>query len=72
MAPEDDESAEDIHLIMEYKRGESWGDFTAPRANRWVRLCDDSNPKVRDPTIGCKLKSLQLRFYLLQSKAFLA
>ncbi|XP_033626933.1 ADP-dependent glucokinase-like [Asterias rubens] len=44
VAPEDDESAEDIHLIMEYKRGESWGDFTAPRANRFIVHSDTSNP----------------------------
>lgn len=27
---------DDIHLILEYKAGESWGPFTSPRANRWM------------------------------------
>jgi len=25
---------DDIHLIMEYKQGEKWGEFEAPRSNR--------------------------------------
>lgn len=25
---------DDIHLILEYKRGEVWGPYTSPRANR--------------------------------------
>lgn len=28
---------DDIHLILEYKAGDSWGPFTAPRANRYSR-----------------------------------
>lgn len=25
---------DDVHLILEYKRGETWGPYTSPRANR--------------------------------------
>ena len=25
---------EDTHLILEYQRGDEWGNYTAPRANR--------------------------------------
>jgi hypothetical protein len=25
---------DDIHLIMEYKKGEKWGNYEAPRSNR--------------------------------------
>ena len=28
---------DDIHLIMEYKRGENWGHYASPRANRCNR-----------------------------------
>jgi len=30
---------DDIHLIIEYKRGDKWGEYEAPRANRFVLLC---------------------------------
>ncbi|KAK8734069.1 hypothetical protein OTU49_006000, partial [Cherax quadricarinatus] len=38
------ESDEDIHLIIEYKAGESWGTYQAPRANRFIIHSDDNNP----------------------------
>jgi len=30
----DDVEEDDIHLIMEYKKGDRWGEYTAPRSNR--------------------------------------
>lgn len=30
----DVDGADDIHLILEYKTGEKWGTYEAPRANR--------------------------------------
>lgn len=30
----DVDGADDIHLILEYKTGEKWGSYEAPRANR--------------------------------------
>lgn len=29
-------SEDDIHLVMEYKKGSQWGPYVSPRANRWV------------------------------------
>lgn len=29
-----DVSRDDIHLVIEYKRGDSWGPYTSSRANR--------------------------------------
>ncbi|XP_042219499.1 ADP-dependent glucokinase-like [Homarus americanus] len=40
------EGADDIHLILEYKAGESWGTYQAPRANRFIMHSDDSNPTL--------------------------
>ncbi|XP_054262214.1 ADP-dependent glucokinase [Macrosteles quadrilineatus] len=37
---------DDIHLILEYKAGDSWGPFTAPRANRFIIHNDDNNPVI--------------------------
>ncbi|XP_034536095.1 ADP-dependent glucokinase [Notolabrus celidotus] len=34
----------DIHLIMEYPSGASWGPFTSRRANRYIIHSDDHNP----------------------------
>ncbi|XP_038074357.1 ADP-dependent glucokinase-like [Patiria miniata] len=39
-----DEEDEEIHMVLEYKTGEKWGDFTAPRANRFIVHSDASNP----------------------------
>uniref|UniRef100_A0A1B0FJP7 ADP-dependent glucokinase n=1 Tax=Glossina morsitans morsitans TaxID=37546 RepID=A0A1B0FJP7_GLOMM len=38
---------DDIHLILEYKAGETWGPFTAPRANRYILHNDQTNPYLR-------------------------
>lgn len=37
---------DDVHLILEYKAGESWGPYTAPRANRYILHNDDNNPLI--------------------------
>uniref|UniRef100_A0A1B6CF50 Carbohydrate kinase PfkB domain-containing protein n=2 Tax=Clastoptera arizonana TaxID=38151 RepID=A0A1B6CF50_9HEMI len=37
---------DDVHLILEYKAGELWGPYTAPRANRFIIHNDDNNPLV--------------------------
>ncbi|KER24938.1 hypothetical protein T265_07502 [Opisthorchis viverrini] len=37
---------DDIHLIMEYDAGEQWGPFVAPRANRYILLHDQENPRL--------------------------
>ncbi|KAG5441840.1 ADP-dependent glucokinase [Clonorchis sinensis] len=37
---------DDIHLIMEYDAGEQWGPFVAPRANRYIVLHDQENPRL--------------------------
>lgn len=37
---------DDIHLVLEYKSGEVWGPFTAPRANRYILHNDQNNPKI--------------------------
>ncbi|XP_010877964.1 ADP-dependent glucokinase [Esox lucius] len=34
----------DIHLILEYPSGASWGQYTARRANRYIVHSDDHNP----------------------------
>ncbi|KAF6211865.1 hypothetical protein GE061_012381 [Apolygus lucorum] len=40
-------SRDDIHLVLEYKSGESWGPYTAPRANRFIIHNDFHNPRVK-------------------------
>ncbi|KAG8034898.1 hypothetical protein G9C98_007974 [Cotesia typhae] len=37
---------DDIHLILEYKRGEQWGPYTSARANRYIIHNDNNNPTV--------------------------
>ncbi|KAL7638612.1 UNVERIFIED_CONTAM: hypothetical protein RMT77_011184 [Armadillidium vulgare] len=39
-------SRDDIHLIMEYYKGEKWGDYLSTRANRFIIHNDISNPKL--------------------------
>ncbi|KAF1393007.1 hypothetical protein PFLUV_G00033930 [Perca fluviatilis] len=34
----------DIHLILEYPSGASWGNYTSRRANRYIVHSDDHNP----------------------------
>jgi len=38
---------DDIHLILEFKVGDQWGKYTAPRANRFIVHSDVNNPKLR-------------------------
>ena len=38
---------DDIHLILEFKVGDTWGRYTAPRANRFIIHSDINNPKLR-------------------------
>ena len=37
---------DDIHLILEYKRNEVWGNWQAPRANRFIVHSDRNNPTL--------------------------
>ena len=37
---------DDIHLILEFKVGDVWGTYIAPRANRFVIHSDVNNPKL--------------------------
>ena len=37
---------DDVHLIVEYKRNEAWGEVTSPRANRFIVHHDLNNPLV--------------------------
>ncbi|XP_055676468.1 ADP-dependent glucokinase [Lutzomyia longipalpis] len=37
---------DDVHLIMEYRSGEKWGPFRAPRANRFILHNDQNNPTL--------------------------
>ncbi|XP_037938891.1 ADP-dependent glucokinase-like [Teleopsis dalmanni] len=37
---------DDIHIILEYKSGDNWGPFTAPRANRYIIHNDKNNPHL--------------------------
>lgn len=51
-------SRDDIHLILEYDLGSSWGQFTSPRANRFIVHSDYSNMMLEslDPFVDA-LKS---------------
>uniref|UniRef100_A0A182MQW9 ADP-dependent glucokinase n=1 Tax=Anopheles culicifacies TaxID=139723 RepID=A0A182MQW9_9DIPT len=35
---------DDIHLILEYNTGDTWGDLVSPRANRYILHNDHHNP----------------------------
>ncbi|CAL1535328.1 unnamed protein product [Lymnaea stagnalis] len=37
---------DEVHLIMEYKVGEQWGNLSAPVANRFITSHDESNSKI--------------------------
>ncbi|XP_014665908.1 PREDICTED: ADP-dependent glucokinase-like isoform X2 [Priapulus caudatus] len=39
-------ASDDIHLILEYKSGDSWGKLTAARANRFIVHSDLNNPTI--------------------------
>nr|CDS31513.2 ADP dependent glucokinase [Hymenolepis microstoma] len=36
----------DFHLVMEFDKGSSWRNFTAPRANRYILIRDEENPRL--------------------------
>nr|VZI47958.1 unnamed protein product [Spirometra erinaceieuropaei] len=36
----------DVHLILEYERASRWRNFTAPRANRYILIRDEENPRL--------------------------
>ncbi|XP_017840802.2 ADP-dependent glucokinase [Drosophila busckii] len=38
---------DDIHLILEYKAGDIWGPYLAPRANRYILHNDKNNPFLK-------------------------
>lgn len=37
---------DDVHLIMEFKVGETWGNYTVKRANRFILHSDKNNPRI--------------------------
>ena len=37
---------DDVHLILEYKRNEVWGNLKSPRANRFIVHSDRNNPTL--------------------------
>jgi ADP-dependent glucokinase len=41
-----DDFVDDIHLIMEYKTGDVFGETRAPRANRYIVHSDSNNPMI--------------------------
>lgn len=38
---------DDIHLILEYKTGDEFGEHKAPRANRYILHSDENNPMLK-------------------------
>lgn len=38
---------DDIHLILEYKTGDTFGDVVSPRANRYILHNDFNNPMIK-------------------------
>lgn len=50
----------DFHIILEYREGETWGKYTAPRSNRFYMNHDllNVNPEVLDP--GFQLNNTQI------------
>ncbi|KAL4630440.1 ADP-dependent glucokinase-like [Arapaima gigas] len=50
----------DIHLILEYPSGATWGQYTSKRANRYIIHSDDHNPYLSSITeFEEKLKDFQ-------------
>ncbi|KAL3318212.1 hypothetical protein Ciccas_003122 [Cichlidogyrus casuarinus] len=41
-----DPPTSDIHLVLEFEKGETWGNYTAPRANRLILIRDQENPMI--------------------------
>lgn len=46
IASDHDLDKDDVHLILEYKREETWGQYKSPRANRFILHSDTNNPTV--------------------------
>lgn len=42
-----DDFFDDIHLILEYKTGDQFGEHKAPRANRYIIHSDSNNPMIK-------------------------
>ncbi len=42
----------DVHLILEYKEGDTWGGFVSPRANRFALNHDVGNAEVLNLTLN--------------------
>ncbi|XP_014206884.1 ADP-dependent glucokinase [Copidosoma floridanum] len=42
----DEVDRDDIHLVLEYKKGETWGPYKSPRANRYIIHNDKHNPEA--------------------------
>ena len=38
---------DEVHLILEYALGETWGEYTAPRANRFIFSYDRTNAELK-------------------------
>eukprot|EP00729_Bicosta_minor_P008063 gene8064-157_t len=38
---------DEVHLILEYALGETWGEYTAPRANRFIFSFDRTNAELK-------------------------
>jgi ADP-dependent glucokinase len=43
----DTDHKDDVHLILEYKTGDQWGDLVSPRANRYILHSDYNNPMMK-------------------------
>lgn len=43
----DEPNDNEVHLILEYKKGERWGHIEAPRANRVIVHCDRTNAELK-------------------------
>lgn len=41
------EGTDDVHLIMEFKVGETWGKYKVTRANRFIVHSDQNNPYIK-------------------------
>ncbi|VEL38768.1 unnamed protein product [Protopolystoma xenopodis] len=41
-----DTAVEDIHLVLEYKSGDRFRNFTSPRSNRYILIHDVENPRL--------------------------
>ncbi|XP_036326843.1 ADP-dependent glucokinase-like [Rhagoletis pomonella] len=57
---------DDIHLILEYKSGDTWGPFKAPRANRYILHSDQNNPHLNSVEhFDAALRSFQPRLLVI-------